>query len=516
MEFMDRQGLMSLVQYWVVVDGFRNPLEDDFGDETSSGTVTWTAADRNDLALLSETYLTKAELKVSEDSRRTVKNFLSAGKRATPEQYRNARMVVLTTQSAVLEELESIYYPKFKESDLYWKYLASDEASGAQIPAPRQPSPTVTFDAPERRPLPPLVVRTTSQPGTKPPRDLRRAAVSSSDVRSMGKLFDDDDSPRRSIDSERSAPLFDDDYDTDNLAMSTASLGKDSQNGENDVTQSRVLETMGAALNDIITNEPKNGKAEDLRNSDLRSSDGASSSSLFGPDRPEMALPASSEGLRLDSRITDKTKKSIASLGLVDHGSRLGVFEDDLFPDQQKFIEDEYEEPVGDDEKDPADEVHEAAPGDLGLTEAIEVLTTDIDKLTAQDSVVEALTRKAELTNNTAELRILRKSKASIQREIHRKEMQRQQYIIQESDNSLHGRSTVRIKSIVVGKEEDDGREFAMCNKSTDSQYQSQSANNPSQMSLKFNVTPASKCPPLLGQSPVDTANSTSCTRSYV
>jgi sorting nexin-25 len=464
MEFMDRQGLMSLVQYWIVVDGFRNPLEDDFGDETSSGTVTWTAADRNDLALLSETYLTKAELKVSQDSRRTVKNFLSAGKRATPEQYRKARTVVLTTQAAVLEELESTYYPKFKESDLYWKYLASDEASGAQLPAPRQAPPTVTFEAPERRSLPPLIVRTSSQPGTKPPRDLRRAAVSSSDVRSMGKLFDDEDSPRRSIDSERSAPLFDDDYDTDNLAMSTASLGKDSQNGENDATQSKVLETMGAALNDIITNEPKNGKVDDLRNSDLRSSDGASSSSLFGSERPEMALHALSDGSRLESRLPmDRTKKSIASLGLVDHGSRLGVFEDDLFPDQQKFIEDEYEEPVGTDEKDPADEVHEAAPGDLGLTEAIEVLTADIDKLTAQDSVVEALTRKAELTNNTAELRILRKSKASIQREIHRKEMQRQQYIIQESDNSLYGRSTVRIKSIVVGKEEDDGREFAMC-----------------------------------------------------
>jgi hypothetical protein len=34
---------------------------------------------------------------------------------------------------------------------------------------------------------------------------------------------------------------------------------------------------------------------------------------------------------------------------------------DDLFPDQQKFIEDEYEEPDGVDEKDSADEVHEAA-----------------------------------------------------------------------------------------------------------------------------------------------------------
>jgi sorting nexin-25 len=46
---------------------------------------------------------------------------------------------------------------------------------------------------------------------------------------------------------------------------------------------------------------------------------------------------------------------------------------------------------------------------------------------------------------------------------MHRKEMQRQQYILQESDNSLFGRSTVSLKSTVVGKEEDDGREFAMC-----------------------------------------------------
>lgn len=75
---------------------------------------------------------------------------------------------------------------------------------------------------------------------------------------------------------------------------------------------------------------------------------------------------------------------------------------------------------------------------------------------------MDSLTTKAELTNNAAELRILRKSKASLQREIHRKELQRQQYIVQESDNSLYGRATVFIKSIMVGNEED-GREFAMC-----------------------------------------------------
>ncbi|KAJ5995701.1 hypothetical protein N7481_002678 [Penicillium waksmanii] len=459
MEFMDRQKLMSLVQYWIVVDGFRNPLEDDFGDEASPSSTAWSTSDRNDIALLSETYLNKPELKVSDESRKAVKTFLSAGKRATAEQYRKARRVVLSTQSAVLEELEANFYPKFKESDLYWKFLASDEASGSNAAA-KPPTPTVTFEPPERRPLPPLIVRTSSQPGTRPPRDLRRAAVSSSDVRGMGKLFDDDDSRRRSIDSDRSVPLFDDDYDTDNMAMSTNSLNKDSPNGEAEASQSHVLETMEAALNDIITNEPKNARVDDLKGS----TDATSSSSLFGPERPEIS-PRNSSEVPLGDNIlfekTEKSKKSIASLGLVGNG-RFGVFDDDLFPDQEKFIEDEYEEPVDDADKDSADEVHEAAPGDLGLTEAIEALTVDIEKLTSQDSVVEALTRKAELTNNTAELRILRKSKASIQREIHRKEMQRQQYIIQEGDNSLYGRSTVRIKSIMVGNEPTDGREFVM------------------------------------------------------
>lgn len=451
MEFMDRQQLMFLVQFWIVVDGFRNPLEDDFGDETSPTSTTWTETDRNDMALISETYLSKPELKVTGELRRAVKTFLTAGKRATPEQYREARTVILTTQSAVLEDLQNVYYPKFKQSDLYYKYLASDETSQFESHTAAVPHDDVspTMEISERRPLPPLMGRTASHPGLKS-KDLRRAAVSSSDVRSMGKVLNDDESPRRSLDSERSAPLFDDDYDTDPLAMSTQSLGRESQNGENEANQNQVIETMEAALNDIITNEPKNNRLDELKSND-------SPSRFSSNERYPQSPRSSAESTRAD----DKIKPNIASLGLVDQPSRLGVFADDLFPDPHKFIEDEYEEHADIDDKDPADEVHEAAPGDLGLTEAIEALTAEIEKLGSQESVVDALTRKAELTNNTAELRILRKSKASIQREIRRKEMQRQQYMIQESDNSLYGRSTVRIKSIVVGKEED-GREFAM------------------------------------------------------
>ena len=224
---------------------------------------------------------------------------------------------------------------------------------------------------------------------------------------------------------------------------------------------------MEAALNDIITDDPQNGqiqgsKTNDNGNHNINSNSDLIPPELFGNDQTSKSQRSSVESSREESKVDEKSKPSIASLGLVDQSSRQGVFDDDLFPDQEKFIEDEYEEPAETQNKDPADEVQEAAPGDLGLTEAVEVLSTEIDKLGSQESVVDALTRKAELTNNTAELRILRKSKASIQREIHRKEMQRQQYIIQESDNSLYGRSTVQIKSIVVGKEPD-GREYALC-----------------------------------------------------
>jgi sorting nexin-25 len=153
-------------------------------------------------------------------------------------------------------------------------------------------------------------------------------------------------------------------------------------------------------------------------------------------------------------------KPSIASLGLVGEPKTRGVFNDDLFGDEEKFLEDEVDDPIPKNLAD--DEIHEAAPGDLGLAEAIDALTADIERLVTQESIVDSLTTKAELTNNAAELRILRKSKASLQREIQRKELQRQQYIVQESDNSLYGRATVFIQSIMVGTEED-GKEYAMC-----------------------------------------------------
>ncbi|KAM5479162.1 tRNA (guanine-N(7)-)-methyltransferase (tRNA(m7G46)-methyltransferase) [Microsporum audouinii] len=441
MEYMDRLGLMSLVQFWIVVDGFKNPLENDIGDDISSAPSSWTTADRNDMILLSENHLSKPELKVDEESRNIVKSFISAGKRASPEQYWRARKVVLATQSAVLDEMKRKYYPAFKRSDLYYKYLASDEAAAAtstaspsQQPNRLPPSRSHTPGNYQTSRVSSPMLRTDSQSSMKPD-SRRKPSLFSSDALDTGPPLD-----------PSYPPLFSDDIEPDILEASINSLGKDSQSGEADIQTEIVLETMEAALNDIISDSPSAVKADGTKSG-----------------QPTPSPRASLDMGRADGHAAEKGKPNISSLGLVNTSSRIGVFtDDDLFPDQEKFIEDEYADPDMPEHDIPIEEeIHEAAPGDLGLTEAISALTADIEKLVSQEAVIDSLTRKAELTNNVAELRILGKSKSSLRREIRRKEMQRQQYIVQESDNSLYGRSTVQIPSIILGKESD-GREYAL------------------------------------------------------
>ena len=467
MEYMDRHGLMTLVQFWVVVDGFRNPLEDDYGEENdfSHGPSQWTESDRSDIAQITEAYLSKPELKVPESSREVVRIFLKAGRNATPKQYRQARSAVLRAQSKVLENLNETYFPTFKNSDLYYKHLSSEEAN-QKHPSKSGPRPLKTPSvAPiAESPSKPFAPRRTTSTLNTPPMELKRNATSSHDLKSAYKAAADLSAPRprRSLDVNTSAPLFNDEVEPDSMLDSHYSADGDSLFGDTVTSvngnESKVVEAMEAALTHIVTDG---------------SNDQESRESLF--DFQDQFSPRDASAEPFQSRTFAELKRdepslserkgerpNLASLGLVNTSSRIGVFtDDDLFGDEEKFLEDEHADPEEFSDKEIEDEIHQAAPGDLGLAEAITALTIDIDKLISQDSVVDTLTRKAELTNNVAELRILGKSKSSLQREIRRKELQRQQYIVQESDNSLFGRASVHIKSIMVGKESD-GQEFAL------------------------------------------------------
>jgi len=469
MEYMDRQHLMPMVQFWIVVDGFRNPLEDDVAeeDDLSANPPPWTESDRDDLAQINEAYLSRPELSIPESSKQAVRDFLKAGKSATPQQYYKARRAILRAQTAALEIMQAKHFPNFKKSDLFYTCLTAQEASKSMTPPPpaNQPETLPRITAPVRAAssqalvTKPSPLSRVSQRLVPKKADVRRAAASSTDLGAAHRRQSGDlTNSRRSLDEPEQSPLFDDDdLDNDALSNSVQSLDQEHDNESNLTPDKHVVQAMEAALNDIMGDAPN---VEDLRGS-LFGDEPSPVPSLFSG--VENGSPRNSVDTgRPDVASKETVKPSIASLGLVNTSSRIGVFtDDDLFPDEEKFISDEHEDPEEEKEEAVEDEIHEAAPGDLGLAEAITALTEDIDRLTAQNAVIDSLTRKAELTNNTAELRILRKSKASMQREIRRKELQRQQYMIQESDNSLYGRSTIRIKNIMVGKEED-GREYAV------------------------------------------------------
>ncbi|KAI1387453.1 PXA domain-containing protein [Hypoxylon trugodes] len=465
MEYMDRQGLMSLVQFWLVVDGLRNPLEDDGpDDEHMPSTLSpWAESDRTDLAQINQAYLSKPELKVSASSRRAIREFLDAGKAATPAQYYKARRAVLRTQSAVLEDMQSRFLDAFKKSDLFYKALASEEAS-RNIPLAPQPQAGPATNPPLLRASQSYALKPTPVAKLNPRLNTSngqvRRGLSASDLKVTTASTSNGSDPllghRRSLDDTTASPLFDDD-DLDHDPMGDSILSLD-QEPLRPVPDTQVVQAMEEALNNIMEDD-RPQTAEDLRESLFGQDDGASS--LFSGQDTGSGRVSLDQQRPIQSG-KEVEKPSLASLGLVSAASRIGVFmDDDLFGDEDKFLSDERDDHNEEVDGDIEDEVHEAAPGDLGLAEAITVLTNDIDRLAAQEAVIESLTKKAELTNNTAELRILRKSKASLQRELRRKELQRQQYVIQESDNSLYGRALIKIKSIQVGREED-GKEFAL------------------------------------------------------
>jgi len=447
MEFMDRRQKMRLVQFWIIIDGFRNPLEEDTDEpgHTLQEQAHYSSADRMDIVQIKQSYLGLPELHVTPAGRKAVDAYLKAGKNANMQLYIDARRAILKAQTAVYEEMKEEHFEAFKKSDLFYKWLATEESStpqSAEIINPTDvhvrrsvelPRPT-TLEAPRSPGVPSGLHK--AREG-----DLRRAAMSSTDLTSKSKPSPARDSDRRSIDEPAFRPLFDDDVEDERMTRSVPSLARIDSDNESFDASARVVDAMQKELDDIVE------KPETLFNEPIARS----------PVIPESPRPS------MDSTRPSSTqfRPNLASLGLVGGTTSGSVFADDLFADeQQKYLSDEKEDSDGDHKPLEAD-IHEAAPGDLGLKEAIEALNADIGRLSNQDAIVDSLTKKAELTNNAAELRILRKSKQSLQREIRRKELQKQQYMIQESDNGLYGKAAVSIKSIMVRKEED-GHEFAI------------------------------------------------------
>lgn len=107
--------------------------------------------------------------------------------------------------------------------------------------------------------------------------------------------------------------------------------------------------------------------------------------------------------------------------------------------------------------------IHQAAPGDMQISIEIGRLGNKITELTQQDALLGQLIRQAELTGNDNELKLLQRSRSSLQREVRTAEFQKRQYEQQEEENRLvPGRTKVDIPRTSLA--DDEGRQVVRYN----------------------------------------------------
>ena len=224
-------------------------------------------------------------------------------------------------------------------------------------------------------------------------------------------------SPSTGDENTTRAPLFDE--------------GEDGRLISADAEEAQRMEAIQAAVTDIIASENR----DVMSTSDLHR-------------QPTLHIPekrASEDSL---DQAADKGDRQSVRSGL----RRKGIFDDvyDL-PD-----DDAGEQAVEDDDASfGTGNFEPAAPGDLQLAHEIDRISEKISHLESQDGILDALIRKAELTGDTAELKLLRRSKSALERELRQLRFQKVQYEQQDSLNRLvAGHTRAAIVNATTGEED--------------------------------------------------------------
>lgn len=442
---MDRRRRSLLVQFWLTVESFKNPLESvelSLSDDEEEAVLDPARSStlKEDIAMIKELYFSSSRrdpafVSISQKHVDAICSFGIGNEIPSLSEERKVRRSVMLAQRQVEQDMEQDF-EELQRSELWFRIVADVEGSGGKLRSnPSQQSheshgshsphiskessksshlsfgliksgfaiPTIRVDnagvqpesssksnvlAHRRTPLseratPPLQ----SGPLQAPP-----IKSSSSNLELlMSSTHDIDGSP--SSTSSR-APLFDDPEDPSMRDLAA---------------QSRTVEAIQAALTDIIALDEQRESSPD---------------------------PNLSESFQSSS--------ALAPAG--DSRRRQVIFDDELLDDEDRTEEEE-------------NITHGtfqlAGPGDLQLSHEIARLTTNISKIQAQDVMLDTLIKKAELTGDAQELRLLRKSKSSLTKELRELMFQKMQYEQQESANRLlSDRTKVSIVNSTVGEED--------------------------------------------------------------
>jgi sorting nexin-25 len=422
MEFMDRRNRSLPVQFWLTVESFKNPLEsvdsDSSADEADPLPLPSSPVStaREDITMIYELYFSgptrpPALSAISQKHVEAIRSFSTADELPNVLMERKVRRSVLLAQRQIERDMEQQDFEDFERSELWFRVVGDivhHPTSTKEESSIKSGSPS-----PPHTPIP----RSESTPALVEQQDKPASVKSGRSARSMAAgvqpIFNSRSHPSlglealmSSIEEPTRAPLFDDPDDRAAINEERAQIQR--------------MEAIQAALTDIIAGE----EGDDKRKSIMSRSESSNLSASVG------------HGSRIGSE---------------DRRKRRGVFDDyDEIEEQERE-----EEEVENKNLQAAGTFTLATPGDLHLSYEIARLSGKITHLERQETMLDALIRKAELTGDAQELRLLNKSKSAMARDLRELRFQKTQYEQQESANRLHSdRTRVAIVSSTTGEED--------------------------------------------------------------
>ncbi|KAF8078953.1 PhoX domain-containing protein [Lyophyllum atratum] len=415
MEFMDRRHRSLLVQFWLTVESFKNPLEsvdsessDDEEERIQNSTSSATV--KEDISMINNLYFSRSALhptlaSISKKHIDIMRAFTESQSPPTPAAQRKVRRSVMLAQRQVERDMEQDF-DEFERSELWFRAIGdtdfgSHRSRNAEDYSPKEERPSQ--NAVNLRPTTHAkhghtshLTLTPAEPVTGPV--MQRTASSSShrsstsaqqpQIRTSPSNIEVLMSPVSDPESESARPpLFDD--------------TEDKQQRE----EEKRMEAIQAALTDIMALEQE-----------------------------QTDIPSRKKKMGMSRR----TSKLIIP---PDRGKRRAMFDDDHDDDD---ADDDAEPDVDDAGADDAQDEHGsyqlAAPGDLQLSYEIARLGDNIANLEAQDLMLDTLIKKAELTGDTQELKLLVKSKSAMNRDLRELKFQKLHSTVGEEE----GKSVVR------------------------------------------------------------------------
>ncbi|GMF30081.1 unnamed protein product [[Candida] boidinii] len=148
MEFMEQRGRSALLQFWLIVNGIRNPLEtfndddqvltdsdsdydSDNDDISSKGKLSSNELNSNsmsqseDIKQIYEQYFSNRLLKIDPKSYKIVTEFVTTYPEK-PNLYLRSRRCLIQLQKKTFDRMESSDFIAFKQSDLFLRLLAAE------------------------------------------------------------------------------------------------------------------------------------------------------------------------------------------------------------------------------------------------------------------------------------------------------------------------------------------------------------------------------------------------------